>query len=83
VVLLKSSYDPGWVATVDGHTVPTEMVGPAYVGVALPPGRHTVTFTYVSYGGEGWLLVLGGVGTVLIGLVTALRRRRLPVSLTT
>ena len=46
VVLLKSSFDPGWAVTVDGQPATTEMIAPAFVGVEVPAGAHTVTFVY-------------------------------------
>ncbi len=49
VVLLKASYDPGWSVTVDGVRTSTEMLAPAYVGVAVSPGVHRVVFTYQGY----------------------------------
>lgn len=58
VVLLKSSFDPGWHVEVDGRPASTEMVAPALVGVEVGPGRHTVSFTYVGYGGYPFFFVL-------------------------
>ena len=49
VVLLKSSFDPGWTVTVDGEPATTEMVAPALVGVTVAPGQHTVVFTFRGY----------------------------------
>jgi uncharacterized membrane protein YfhO len=66
VVVLSASFDPGWQATVDGRRVPTEMVAPALVGVAVPAGTHAVVFRYVGFGGYVWLLAL------LVAVVLAL-----------
>jgi hypothetical protein len=49
VVLLKSSYDPGWTVTVDGVPAKTEMLAPALVGVTVPAGHHTIVFQYQAY----------------------------------
>ncbi|MDA8297149.1 MAG: YfhO family protein [Actinomycetota bacterium] len=79
VVLLHSSYDPGWVATVDGRRVPTEMVAPALVGVPVGPGRHRVVFTYHRYGALPDLLglaVLTLAASALGPLAWSWRRRR-------
>ena len=49
VALLSASYDNRWTATVDGVPAPTQMIAPTLVGVAVPAGKHTVEFRYVSY----------------------------------
>lgn len=66
VVLLKSSYHPRWRATMDGVRVPTFMVAPSFVGALVPPGDHSVGFTYVPYPHYPGLLALAGL--VLFGL---------------
>lgn len=77
VVLLKSTYDPGWRAYVDGVEQPTVMMAPSIVGVDVESGTHTVEFRYRSYGGYPLLLALG-VATIA-ALVAYERRRRLRV----
>ncbi len=66
VLLLKVSYDPGWHATVDGHSVPTAIIAPAYIGIRLSPGAHLVTLTYAGGGGAGPLLVLAALTILLL-----------------
>ena len=67
VVLLKSSFDPGWTVTVNGVQVTPEMVAPALVGVTVAPGPNHVVFQYHGYGSYPLLflialLTLLGVG---------------------
>lgn len=50
VVVLSASYDPGWTVRVDGHSVRTEMVAPALVGVEIPAGTHRLAFGYRGFG---------------------------------
>jgi len=50
VVVLSASFDPGWTVEVDGRPAHTEMLAPALVGVAIPPGGHTVVFRYGGFG---------------------------------
>lgn len=61
MILLKSTFDPGWEVTVDGIRAHAQMVAPSYVGVAVPPGRHTVTFRYRSFAAYPLLFLLGAV----------------------
>jgi hypothetical protein len=49
IVVLSASYDPGWTATVDGRSQPTEMVAPALVATTVPAGTHRIIFRY-----RGW-----------------------------
>jgi uncharacterized membrane protein YfhO len=46
VLVLGDSYYPGWKATLDGE--PTEIFPVYYIfrGVVVPPGEHTVVFSY-------------------------------------
>lgn len=49
VVMLKASFDPRWKAFVDGEEFPVQMLAPAFVGVAAPPGEHEIEFVYTPY----------------------------------
>ncbi len=70
---------PGWVATVDGETVPIYRANYLFMGVPVPPGEHAVTLEYrppaVALGG-----MLSFAGLALIGLAFAVAglRVRLP-----
>jgi len=71
-VVLSASFDPGWNATVDGHAVATEMLAPAVVSVPVPPGVHTVTFTYQGF---QWYLELFLIASVSLWAVHRTARR--------
>ncbi len=80
VVVLKASYDPGWIATVDGVGTPTQMIAPALVGVRVSPGTHIITFSYQGFGAYPLLFELAALVLVLWALllyVISRRRRRL------
>jgi hypothetical protein len=67
VVLLKSSFDPGWTVSVNGVQVAPEMIAPALVGVTVAAGPSRVVFQYHGYGSYPLLflialLTLLGVG---------------------
>lgn len=72
--ILKVTYHPDWVVTVDGAAVPTFMVSPSYLGFTLPAGRHHVIAEYRSAPVKGPLLILGGL--TLVGIMWAGRRIR-------
>ena len=74
-VVLKVTFHPNWRATVDGVDVPTMMVMPSFVGIALPPGRHDVSLAYRSDPRRDLLLAIGAAVLVLVAAVTAYRRR--------
>jgi hypothetical protein len=73
-LVLASSFDPRWVAVVDGVARPTVMVAPGTVGVSVDAGRHEVVFTYHPY---PWYLLLFALVPVGVGGL-ALLERRLP-----
>ncbi len=62
-LLVTSQPDfPGWVATIDGHSTDIVNVDYAFIGVAVPDGRHSVEFDYrplsVYFGGAITLVSL-------------------------
>jgi hypothetical protein len=65
VVLLKSSFDPGWTVEIDGKSMPGQMIGPSLVGRTVEAGRHEVRFVYnvVPY---HWFLFLLGLITIAV-----------------
>ncbi len=75
IVVLTSTFDPGWHATVDGKPAPTRMVGPALVATDVSAGSHAVTFHYVGYGGYGVLFAVCALTLVALGVVDRRRGR--------
>jgi hypothetical protein len=73
IVLTDLMY-PGWRVSVDGQTAEAVRVEGMYRGVELPPGRHTVVWTYrpasVHWGGAI------SAATLLMIVIGALARRR-------
>jgi hypothetical protein len=68
VVLLKASFDPGWTVRVDGVIAQPEMIAPAYIGVTVRPGTHSVVFQYKGY--RDYPLLFGiAVLTILLFLL--------------
>jgi hypothetical protein len=76
VVLLKSTFDPRWEVVVDGIPSRPQMVAPSYVGVAVPPGPHSVVFSYRPVDAYPLLFLLGGVTLAALGLGPRLAKRR-------
>jgi hypothetical protein len=80
VVVLSSSYDPGWTVTVNGRRRPTRMVAPALVAVDVPAGSDRVVFRFHGYGGYPELIALSILTLAVIGFgpicVLRVRRRR-------
>jgi hypothetical protein len=44
--LFKMTWHPNWKAWLDGQPRETAMVSPGFVGIPVPPGRHTLVFRY-------------------------------------
>jgi Bacterial membrane protein YfhO/6-pyruvoyl-tetrahydropterin synthase related domain len=76
-LVLANSYSPQWRAKVDGHSVKLRPTNYAAMGVALPPGRHTVDFQ-LSHRGFWFGVVLSLASLAAMGgvLLVAWRRRR-------
>jgi uncharacterized membrane protein YfhO len=75
VVVLSASFDPGWTATVDGRSQPTEMVAPALVATTLQAGTHRVVFHYRGYRGYPLLFAIS-LATLLALLWAGVARPR-------
>lgn len=75
VAMLKSSFDGGWTATVDGKARPTFMVAPTFVGVEVGPGKHQVRFEYRSSTNYPLLFLIGALALATLHFV---QRRGLP-----
>src|SRR5262249_43025592 len=46
ILVLHAPFDPSWRADIDGASVPVLRADGLYRGVALPPGRHVIRFSY-------------------------------------
>jgi len=72
-LLIKVTYDPGWRVMVDGSSVATFMLSPAYLGALIPAGTHNVAAQYVGAPTKMPLFVVGLVA--LVGAAALTRRR--------
>jgi Bacterial membrane protein YfhO len=70
---LIEQFYPGWKATVDGRAAPIARWNEAFQSIDVPPGEHTVVFTYRSR----WL-PLGTAISILSTLTLILTARRSP-----
>lgn len=75
LLVLSDSYYPGWIARVDGVEAPIVPANVLARGVFVPPGDHTVTFTYAPASWRwGRLLSAAGLLLWLVGLAAVVRR---------
>jgi hypothetical protein len=80
ILLVRTTFDDGWHATVDGNATP--LLAGDYVdqAVAVPAGSHRVRLAYddpwVGRGLLGSFLVVGGAGGLAIWLERRRRRER-------
>jgi len=74
LVVLSTSFDPGWQVQVDGRSAATAIVAPALVAVEIGPGTHRVVFTYVGFRYYVPLFVVSGL--VLVSSLILDRRYR-------
>lgn len=78
VLVVSDMYSDAWHATVHGEAVELFRVDGSLMGIALPPGEHTVTFTYaprsIPLG-----LAISGITILIVGLI-ALALARTPIA---
>lgn len=65
-LILSDTAFPGWQATVDGQPATLHTTNYLFRGVAVPAGRHTVSFQYAPTSWQTGLW-LSGVGLLLLG----------------
>ncbi|MCL4359662.1 YfhO family protein [Patescibacteria group bacterium] len=63
ILVLNDTYYPGWQATIDGKPTQILAANIRFRAVILPPGSHTVTFTYAPQ------TLPAGAALTLIGLI--------------
>jgi len=73
--LFKMTWHPNWKVSLDGQPRETAMVSPGFVGIPIPPGRHTVVFRYAPGNWKVWL-ALAGLVAVLLGQASQLVRSK-------
>lgn len=76
ILFTSIPYDKGWTVTVDGQKVETVKIDGSLLGVDVPAGTHTITFTFMPKG-----LVLGcgitiGTLAVLFAAALLLKKKR-------
>jgi Bacterial membrane protein YfhO len=80
IVLVRTSFDAGWSATVDGRPAPVVPADYLLQGVPIPAGRHTVELTYhdpeVTRGLQAGLIVWVLFAIALVATLLTERRRR-------
>jgi hypothetical protein len=67
-LMLKTSYYPGWVVTIDGKKVPTVMLTPGFIGIKVSQGTHNATFTYEPPFYRLPLFIIGVISLIILGL---------------
>jgi hypothetical protein len=80
LLVLADPWYPGWLATVDGSPAPILRADYLFRGVALPPGRHAVTFAFRprSYAiGRTISLATIGLVALVTGCSLVIRKPRL------
>ena len=83
IALVRTAYDPGWSATVDGEPAPVIPTDYLLQGVPVPAGRHVIRLTYrdpaiirgVEAGILVWVLL---VGSIPVAIAVERRRRKRP-----
>jgi hypothetical protein len=70
IFVAATTFDPGWRASVDGAPAPLWPTAACQIGVALPPGEHSLILEYrdplVQVGAALSLAALGVCGVLLV-----------------
>ena len=76
VLVLRDTFDHSWSATVDGRPAEVARANGLYRAVALPAGRHVVTFTYRPRDFLAGLIISMSTSVALIVTARPTRRRK-------
>jgi Bacterial membrane protein YfhO len=74
IAVMTESWSEGWSVRVDGETAEPLVADHALLGVALPPGPHTVEWRYAPPGLHSGMMLLG-VGLAALAVLLVVRRR--------
>jgi len=78
LLFFGDTWYPGWRATLDGREVPIHRVNYMFMGVEIPPGKHTVEFKFYPRNFTLYLLVaLAALGASLSLMIPEKMLRRL------
>ncbi len=55
LVVISEAWFPGWVVSIDAKIAPIVRANYAFLGVIVPPGHHTVSFSYQ----QPWYYTIG------------------------
>jgi hypothetical protein len=79
-LVMSDTFDPGWRARLDGRAVPIRPAWITFRAVFVPPGRHTLVFSYRPAGFDlGLAITVGGLAIALAGLAWPRRHLALPL----
>ena len=69
---------PGWIATLDGATMPILRAYGALAAVVVPAGDHTIVFSYdpLSYKVGAIISLLAWISVVILGGISIYRGKR-------
>jgi hypothetical protein len=76
LLVMSDAYYPGWTATVDGQPVRVRRANYALRTVAVPPGRHTVSFEYRPLSVRVGAIVSAATALAMAIVVVLPQRRR-------
>ncbi len=78
LVVVRTNWDPGWTATVDGAPAPVLRTDHFLQGVPIPSGRHEVRLTYDDPSVGRGLIASGVVwlAMLVVGVGAAITERR-------
>jgi len=67
IVVITESWNPGWVASLNGGAAKIFVADHALMGVLVPAGSHQLTMTYRVPGWRSsWLLACVGVAVLAL-----------------
>lgn len=76
VTVLLDTFAPGWIAQLDGETVPRLKVNGLFTGIATPAGRHEIVLRYrpLTFVASAGISLAAAIGALLFCLYGALVR---------
>ena len=68
VLLFTENFYPAWRATLDGRPLEIHQANYCFMGCLIPPGKHTVSFDFISSSFRVGLLISALTGLVVLAL---------------
>lgn len=77
ILFLSIPYDTAWQIKVDGEETEAEILGDAFLGIMLEPGKHEIEMQFLPQGFRiGAMISIGSLVLLILGWIFTVKRKK-------